>query len=129
MTDDNQFTALVLEQDDEHNVSAGMQTLPNDRLPEGDVTVGVEFSTLNYKDGMIVQGLGRMIREYPHVPGIDFAGTVSDGSPFIGQVDHRLADAGNAQQHLFDAADTRRAGHSPDLQRQVLEVPRRGFVG
>ena len=76
MTDDNQFTALVLEQDDERNVSAGLQTLPNDRLPEGDVTVGVEFSTLNYKDGMIVQDIGRLVRDYPHVPGIDFAGTV-----------------------------------------------------
>ncbi len=53
-----------------------MQTLPNDRLPEGDVTVGVEYSTLNYKDGMIVQGIGRLVRDYPHVPGIDFAGTV-----------------------------------------------------
>ena len=76
MTDDNQFTALVLEQDDERNVSAGLHTLPNDRLPEGDVTVGVEYSTLNYKDGMIVQGIGRLVRDYPHVPGIDFAGTV-----------------------------------------------------
>jgi acrylyl-CoA reductase (NADPH) len=76
MTDENQFTALVLEEDDEHKVTAAIQTLDNDRLPEGDVTVGVEYSSLNYKDGMIVQGIGRLVREYPHVPGIDFAGTV-----------------------------------------------------
>jgi len=76
MTDENQFTAIVLEEDDERKVAAGLQTLPNDRLPEGDVTVGVEYSTLNYKDGMIVQGIGRLVRDYPHVPGIDFAGTV-----------------------------------------------------
>jgi len=76
MTDENQFTAIVLEEDDERKVTAGLQTLPNDRLPEGDVTVGVEYSTLNYKDGMIVQGIGRLVRDYPHVPGIDFAGTV-----------------------------------------------------
>ncbi len=76
MPDENQFTAIVLEEDDESNVTAGLQTLPNDRLPEGDVTVGVEYSTLNYKDGMIVQGIGRLVRDYPHVPGIDFAGTV-----------------------------------------------------
>ena len=76
MTDENQFTAIVLEEDDEHKVTAAIQTLPNDRLPEGDVTVGVEYSTLNYKDGMIVKGVGRLIRDYPHVPGIDFAGTV-----------------------------------------------------
>jgi len=76
VTDENQFTAIVLEEDDECKVTAGLQTLPNDRLPEGDVTVGVEYSTLNYKDGMIVQGIGRLVRDYPHVPGIDFAGTV-----------------------------------------------------
>ncbi len=76
MSDENQFTAIVLEEDGDHKVTAGIQTLDNDRLPEGDVTVGVEYSSLNYKDGMIVQGIGRLVREYPHVPGIDFAGTV-----------------------------------------------------
>src|SRR4029077_653563 len=45
-------------------------------LPEGEVTVAVECSNLNYKDGMILQGIGRLVRSYPHVPGIDFAGTV-----------------------------------------------------
>ena len=82
MTDENQFTALVLEDAGEGKVTAGVETLDNDRLPEGDVTVGVEYSTLNYKDGMIVQGVGRLVRDYPHVPGIDFAGTVeSSQSP------------------------------------------------
>ena len=46
------------------------------RLPPGEVTVAVEYSTLNYKDGMILQGIGRLVRSYPHIPGIDFAGTV-----------------------------------------------------
>ncbi len=76
MTDENQFTALVLKDAGEGTVTAGVETLDNDRLPEGDVTVAVEYSTLNYKDGMIIQGMGRLVREYPHVPGIDFAGTV-----------------------------------------------------
>ena len=40
------------------------------------MTVAVEHSTLNYKDGLILQGLGRLVRQYPHVPGIDFAGRV-----------------------------------------------------
>ncbi|MFQ5763689.1 MAG: MDR family oxidoreductase [Rhodospirillales bacterium] len=75
MAEQNQFTALVLDESD-GAVTASMETLDDGRLPEGDVTVGVEYSTLNYKDGMIVKGLGRMVREYPHVPGIDFAGTV-----------------------------------------------------
>ena len=58
MTDENQFTAIVLEQDDDRNVTAGIQTLPNDRLPEGDVTVGVEYSGVYYKDGTTMAGLG-----------------------------------------------------------------------
>ena len=82
MTDDNQFTALVLQDAGDHKVTASIETLADDRLPDGDVTVGVEYSTLNYKDGMIVQGVGRLVRDYPHVPGIDFAGTVeSSQSP------------------------------------------------
>ena len=76
MTDDSQFTALVLEEDDDHNVTSSVQTLNNDRLPEGDVTVGVEYSTLNYKDGLAVSGKGRICRSLPLICGIDLAGTV-----------------------------------------------------
>ena len=50
--------------------------LDEERLPEGDVTVRVQYSTLNYKDGLILNGLGRLVRNYPHVPGVDFAGVV-----------------------------------------------------
>ncbi len=53
-----------------------VETVDDSRLPPGDVTVAVEYSTLNYKDGMILEGQGRLVRSYPHVPGIDFAGTV-----------------------------------------------------
>ena len=49
-------------------------------LPPGEVTVAVDYSTLNYKDGMILNGIGRLVRNYPHVPGIDFAGTVEQSS-------------------------------------------------
>jgi acrylyl-CoA reductase (NADPH) len=76
MSDSAQFSALLLEQDDERKVSSSIQTLNNDRLPDGDVTIAVKYSTLNYKDGMIVKGLGRLVRDYPHVPGIDFCGVV-----------------------------------------------------
>ena len=44
------------------------------------MTVGVEYSTLNYKDGLILGGLGRLVRNYPHVPGVDFAGRVLESS-------------------------------------------------
>ena len=75
------FAALVLEERD-GAVSASVRRLDPARLPEGDVTVRVTHSTLNYKDGMIIKGLGRLVRQYPHVPGIDFAGTVeSSDSP------------------------------------------------
>ena len=96
MTDDNQFTALVLQDAGDHKVTASIETLADDRLPDGDVTVGVEYSTLNYKDGMVVQGVGRLVRDYPHVPGIDFAGTVeSSESPDYKPGDRvRLAGAG-----------------------------------
>src|SRR5262249_58288946 len=43
-------------------------------------TVAVDYSTLNYKDGMILSGLGRLVRQYPHVPGVDFAGKVESSS-------------------------------------------------
>ena len=77
------FKALLLEESDD-KVTASLQELDDSRLPEGDVTVTVEHSTLNYKDGLVVNGLGRLVRHYPHVPGIDFAGTVtaSDHSDF-----------------------------------------------
>ncbi len=73
---DDQFTCLLLEQGEDKKVTNSIQTLSNDRLPEGDVTVAVKYSTLNYKDGMIINGIGRLVRNYPHVPGIDFCGVV-----------------------------------------------------
>lgn len=69
------FRALVLDQQDK-SVSASFKTLSLDDLPDGDVLVRVNWSTLNYKDGMILNGLGRLVRTYPHVPGVDFSGQV-----------------------------------------------------
>jgi acrylyl-CoA reductase (NADPH) len=81
------FRALVLEEA-EKGVTASIQTIDEDRLPDGDVTVAVSYSTLNYKDGMVLGGIGRLVRDYPHVPGIDFAGTVtSSDSPDYGAGD------------------------------------------
>ena len=71
------FKALVIEQSGEADVSAAVQELTEDRLPAGNVTIAVEYSTMNYKDGLCLQpGGGGLVRRYPHVPGIDFAGTV-----------------------------------------------------
>jgi acrylyl-CoA reductase (NADPH) len=73
------FKALLLEEKD-GKVSNRIAELSEDQLPAGDVTVAVEYSTLNYKDGLILGGLGRLVRNYPHVPGVDFAGTVAQSS-------------------------------------------------
>ena len=77
------FKALVLRKQDDA-VTAAVEDMDESQLPEGDVTIEVEYSTLNYKDGLVVNGLGRLVRNYPHVPGIDFAGTVeaSDNKEF-----------------------------------------------
>lgn len=69
------FRALVLTEDG-GNVRAEMADVPMDDLPDHDVLVDVAYSTLNYKDGLAVNGQGRVVRQYPMVPGIDFAGTV-----------------------------------------------------
>src|SRR6516165_512990 len=69
------FRALVLHEEG-GKVVPRIEAIDEARLPPGEVTVAVECSTLNYKDGMILQGIGRLVRTYPHIPGIDFAGTV-----------------------------------------------------
>jgi acrylyl-CoA reductase (NADPH) len=71
------FRALVLEQGADRKVSAAVQELPEDRLPAGDVTVQVEHSTLNYKDGLVLTTGGGLVKTWPHVGGIDLAGTVT----------------------------------------------------
>ena len=69
------FRALVLHEEG-GKVVPRIEAVDEAALPSGEVTVAVEYSTLNYKDGMILQGIGRLVRTYPHVPGVDFAGTV-----------------------------------------------------
>src|SRR4051794_9655170 len=69
------FRALVLHEAG-GKVEPRFETVAEDDLPPGEVTVAVEHTTLNYKDGLILGGLGRLVRKYPHVPGIDFAGRV-----------------------------------------------------
>ncbi|AWZ20755.1 putative oxidoreductase, Zn-dependent and NAD(P)-binding [Roseovarius sp. EC-HK134] len=71
------FKALVVEKDAESGkTSAGVKELTLADLPEAEVTVAVEYSTVNYKDGLCIGPGGGLVRSYPHVPGIDFAGTV-----------------------------------------------------
>ena len=69
--------ALIVDQADDDSVSASIREIEASQLPDdGEVDIAVEYSTINYKDGLCLNGLGRLVRNYPHVPGIDLAGTV-----------------------------------------------------
>ena len=73
--------ALVMEKAEDGLAKARICEVSEDSLPAGDVTVRVEFSTLNYKDGLCLSANGGgLVRNYPHVPGIDFAGVVEASS-------------------------------------------------
>lgn len=73
------FKAVLLREQD-RKVSAAIETLTHDQLPDGDVLVRVSHSTLNYKDGMVLNGIGRLVKSYPHVPGVDFVGVVEQST-------------------------------------------------
>ncbi|MBC7155743.1 MAG: oxidoreductase [Rhodobacteraceae bacterium] len=70
------FRALLVEKDDAGQTRASVQDIDDARLPEGNVTLAVEYSSLNYKDGLCIGPGGGLVRAYPHVPGIDMAGRV-----------------------------------------------------
>ena len=73
--------ALLVRKDEESGkTSAAVEELTDADLPEAEVTVAVEYSTVNYKDGLCIGPGGGLVRKYPHVPGIDFAGTVEESA-------------------------------------------------
>ncbi|MDG1008525.1 MAG: acryloyl-CoA reductase [Amylibacter sp.] len=74
------FNALVVKKDDDGKTSAAVEQISEDQLMDGNVTVAVEYSTVNYKDGLCIGPGGGLVRKYPHIPGIDFAGTVQTSS-------------------------------------------------
>ncbi len=75
------FDAVLVTKDDEGKTSVAITQISEDQLPDGEVTVAVEYTTVNYKDGLCMSpGGGGLVRKFPHVPGIDFAGTVEQSS-------------------------------------------------
>ena len=70
------FSAILIDKNDSGQ-TAQVTQVEDDRLPEGDVTIAVDYSTLNYKDGLAITGKGPVVRKFPMVPGIDLAGTVT----------------------------------------------------
>ena len=74
------FKALLMEKAEDGSVSAAVRSISETDLPEGDVLVRVSHSTINYKDGLALTNSAPIIRSYPMVPGIDFAGVVEESS-------------------------------------------------
>ena len=74
------FDALLLTQADDGTTQAAITALDEARLPEGEVRVEVAYSTVNYKDALAITGKSPVVRKFPMVPGIDFAGTVAESS-------------------------------------------------
>ena len=79
----DQFKALIINQEGE-NFTREVKSIDKGFLKHGDVTIKVDYSDLNFKDGMILKNGGRLVKEFPHIPGIDLAGTVieSENSKF-----------------------------------------------
>ena len=79
----DQFKALIINQDGE-SFTREIKSIDKSFLKHGDVTIKVDYSDLNFKDGMILKNGGRLVKEFPHIPGIDFSGTVleSENSKF-----------------------------------------------
>ena len=79
----DQFKALIINQEGD-NFTRKIKLIDKSFLKHGDVTIKVDYSDLNFKDGMILKNGGRLVKEFPHIPGIDFSGTVleSESSKF-----------------------------------------------
>ena len=73
------FSAILIEKGDDGQ-TVGLTSLEEAQLPDGDVTVDVEYSTLNFKDGLAITGKSPVVRKFPMVPGIDLAGVVTDSA-------------------------------------------------
>ena len=101
-----EVTALVAHEDAEHGVLLRQELLDDTALPDGDVTIAVEYSSVNFKDGLAVTAGGGVARSYPLIPGIDVAGTVSSSS----SPEFAVGDAVVA--HGYDIGTGRAGGYS-----------------
>jgi len=83
------FSAIVIDKNDEGQ-SVAIQQLDESQLPEGNVTIDVEYSSINFKDGLAITGASPVVRKFPMVPGIDLAGVVSASDSDEYQVGDRV---------------------------------------
>ncbi len=93
MAQDGSYKALVVDQRDGETV-AEVRSLTDDALPDGDVTVQIDYSTVNYKDGLALTGAAPIIRQFPMTPGIDFAGVVTASDDAAFEVGERVVLTG-----------------------------------
>src|SRR5271163_1896439 len=103
------FNAVLIERDD-RPYRAAFTALDDSRLPAGDVTVRVGYSTLNYKDALAITGRAPVVRQFPMVPGVDFAGSVDQSTdPAYGTGDRVLLNGwGVGEQHWGGLAQVAR---------------------
>ena len=87
------FSAILIEKDD-NGQTVARTDLDEAQLPDGDVSIDVEYSTLNFKDGLAITGKSPVVRKFPMVPGIDLAGVVTDSS----HADWKTGDCRRAQR-------------------------------
>jgi acrylyl-CoA reductase (NADPH) len=102
--------ALIVDQADDDSVSASIREIEASQLPDdGEVDIAVEYSTINYKDGLCLNGLGRLVRTYPHVPGIDLAGTV------ISSRADGIAEGDRVTMNGFRSGEIRWGGYATEV--------------
>ncbi|MFP1926092.1 MDR family oxidoreductase [Lonsdalea quercina] len=101
--------ALILEQHQGKTVPE-VRTIDPTQLPEGNVTVDVSWSSINYKDALAITGQGKIVRQFPMIPGIDFAGTVhsSDDDAFAAGQSVILTGWGVGENHWGGLAQSAR---------------------
>lgn len=103
------FKGILIQKDDD-GYRANIADIDESQLPEGDVTVRVEYSSINYKDGLAITGKSPVVRQFPMVPGIDLAGTVIESS----NADYKAGDKvllngwGVGEKHWGSFAQTAR---------------------
>jgi acrylyl-CoA reductase (NADPH) len=122
------FRAVLIEKD-ERGYRADVVELSESRLPDGDVLVDVEFSTLNYKDGLAITGKGPIIRSFPMVPGIDFAGVVSSSSnPTFAAGDRVVLNGWGVGEHHWGGLAQRAKVKGDWLIKLPASMPSRGAM-
>ena len=114
------FKAFLIDNHD-GNMSGAVTELEESRLPQEALEISVEYSTLNYKDGMVINGLGRMVRSYPHIPGVDLAGSVSATSDARFQVGDRVVVTGWRVGESFWGGYATKARVNPDFAIKLPE--------